>query len=307
MQLSTLLVLLAPEGRPQPALERAIWLAQQCGARLDLLYVDFNPVFEHNLLLSKHSLQQAREGYLNELNQWLHSLTEPLLRQGLKVKAHLRWGSPQHQEVLKHLAEHPADLILKSHHHPNLLERLHFGHEDWQLLRHCAEPLWLARETTPAISHLAAALDPTHSADKPAALDHALILAARTLSERLNLRADYLHCHQPLPPSLLFDAELMGSYPQYRQESLEQHQKALYELTGPYQLPDSAVHFLPGLPEEALPAFIEQQGIDLLLMGAISRSKLKELLLGHTAERLMQHLPCDLLILKPRAHAKAPS
>lgn len=301
MQMNRLLVLLAPQGRPQSALERARWLAQHSGVQIDLLYVDFNPVFEHNLLLSRHSLQQARDGYLQELNQWLHGLAQPLRQLGLNVNAHLRWGSPQHEEVLKHLTEHPADLIFKTHHHPNFLERLHFGHEDWQLLRHCREPLWLTRETQQPVKHIAAALDPTHSADKPAALDHALILAARELSERLNLRADYLHCHQPLPPSLLFDAELMGSYPQYQQESLEQHRKALFELTEHYQLPEHSVHFLPGLPEEVLPAFVEQQGIDLLLMGAISRSKFKQLLLGHTAERLMERLPCDLLILKPPA------
>jgi len=34
-------------------------------------------------------------------------------------------------------------------------------------------------------------------------------------------------------------------------------------------------------------------------MGAISRSGLKRLLIGNTAERVLEHLPCDLLIVKP--------
>jgi len=35
-------------------------------------------------------------------------------------------------------------------------------------------------------------------------------------------------------------------------------------------------------------------------MGALARSGLKRLLIGNTAERVLDHLPCDLLVIKPR-------
>ena len=35
-------------------------------------------------------------------------------------------------------------------------------------------------------------------------------------------------------------------------------------------------------------------------MGALARSGLKRLLIGNTAERVMDHLPCDLLVIKPK-------
>ncbi|MAB41738.1 MAG: hypothetical protein CMK77_05585 [Pseudomonadales bacterium] len=56
---------------------------------------------------------------------------------------------------------------------------------------------------------------------------------------------------------------------------------------------------LEGDPEEALPGFVEEQKIDLLIMGAVSRSRLESALIGHTAERLIDATPCDLLIIKP--------
>jgi universal stress protein E len=34
-------------------------------------------------------------------------------------------------------------------------------------------------------------------------------------------------------------------------------------------------------------------------MGAISRNRWKRLFIGATAERTLDHLPCDLLIVKP--------
>jgi universal stress protein E len=37
----------------------------------------------------------------------------------------------------------------------------------------------------------------------------------------------------------------------------------------------------------------------MVVMGALARSGLKRLLIGNTAERLLDHLPCDLLVVKP--------
>jgi universal stress protein E len=37
----------------------------------------------------------------------------------------------------------------------------------------------------------------------------------------------------------------------------------------------------------------------VVVMGAISRNRWKRLFIGATAERTLEHLPCDLLIVKP--------
>jgi universal stress protein E len=33
-------------------------------------------------------------------------------------------------------------------------------------------------------------------------------------------------------------------------------------------------------------------------MGAVSRSRLRELFVGSTAERILDHLPCDVLVIR---------
>ena len=40
-------------------------------------------------------------------------------------------------------------------------------------------------------------------------------------------------------------------------------------------------------------------GVSLLVLGAISRSRVESALIGHTAERLLDDVPCDMLIIKP--------
>ena len=37
---------------------------------------------------------------------------------------------------------------------------------------------------------------------------------------------------------------------------------------------------------------------DLMVMGAVSRSRLREIFIGSTAERVLDHLPCDVLVVK---------
>jgi universal stress protein E len=38
---------------------------------------------------------------------------------------------------------------------------------------------------------------------------------------------------------------------------------------------------------------------DIVVMGAVSRGRLKNIFIGNTAERVLDHLPCDVLIPKP--------
>ena len=54
----------------------------------------------------------------------------------------------------------------------------------------------------------------------------------------------------------------------------------------------------PGFPAEVLPQYLDQVQASLLVMGAISRSRLQEIFIGSTAERVLDRLPCDVLVLR---------
>ncbi len=43
---------------------------------------------------------------------------------------------------------------------------------------------------------------------------------------------------------------------------------------------------------------------DIVVMGAIARSALKRVFIGSTAERVLETLPCDVLVVKPPDFAK---
>ncbi|MCQ4345982.1 universal stress protein [Pseudomonas stutzeri] len=306
MPLKQLLVIIDPTQTPQPALARAAWIARRSGAALELLICEFNSTLDSGLLFDAPALDKARASLLAQRREWLEQLAAPLRQEGLTVGCEVRWGKPLHKMIIVRAEELKPDLVLKTAHSHGLIRRLLLSNTCWQLLRYCPAPLWLVKpEGEWRGQRLAAALDPTHSADKPAALDHQLIAVARELSQTLGLEDHYLHSYAPLPRTLVFDAELVADYEYYVERTGERHREAFEQLLEGHAIDKPRSHLLQGFAEETLPRFVEENAVDLLVMGAIARGHLDTALIGHTAERVLENVDCDLLVVKPQG-APAP-
>lgn len=59
------------------------------------------------------------------------------------------------------------------------------------------------------------------------------------------------------------------------------------------------IRVISGSPEPAIMELIEQESIDLLIMGTIGRAGIRGVLTGNTAERLLPRLQCSMLAVKP--------
>jgi universal stress protein E len=73
----------------------------------------------------------------------------------------------------------------------------------------------------------------------------------------------------------------------------------LAELAGQHGLPPDRVHVEQGSAVDVLPRAAETLAADIVVMGAVSRSRLQEVFLGSTAERVLDRLGCDVLVVKP--------
>lgn len=302
MSLTQLLVVIDPTQSRQPALERAAWIARRCGAAIELLVCEFHSALDSGALFDHARLERARADLLEQRRAWLESLAEPLRQEGLQVDLAVRWGKPLHRIIIERATELRPDLLLKTTHSHGLLQRLLLSNSSWQLIRHCPVPLWLVKpELDWHGQRLAVAVDPTHSADKPASLDRQLIDSAQALGKALGLEDHYLHSYAPLPRTLVFDAELVADYEYYVERTGERHREAFETLLAQYPVEPARRHLLQGFAEETLPRFVEDNGVDLLVMGAIARGHLDTALIGHTAERVLEAVGCDLLVIKPAA------
>jgi universal stress protein E len=57
-------------------------------------------------------------------------------------------------------------------------------------------------------------------------------------------------------------------------------------------------HQLPGAARDVLPFFARDRQADLVVIGAVARWSLRRAVIGGTAERVLDHLPCDILIVR---------
>lgn len=76
------------------------------------------------------------------------------------------------------------------------------------------------------------------------------------------------------------------------QEALR-HRQARPEL-------EIVTHVCSGVPFQEICYFAERENVQLIVVGTHGRSGLAHLLIGSTAERVVQHATCPVLSLKPR-------
>lgn len=301
MELRNVLVVIDPTSETdQPALRRAEQLVGfYPEATFTLFLCDYNSALDGGRLFATPGLEKARASLLKQHEVFLDKLAKPLREKTSKVNTRAVWGKRLDRHILQASQESHADLLLKTTHHHNPIKKLLLSNTDWQLIRHCESPLWLVKQADTLIGSICASVDPLHEADKPAALDYKLIANAESLSKVMRAQMYITHCFNPLPRTLVFDASIIGDYEAYASDVRARHEEAFSELADKAGIPATHRQLLQGYPEEVIPEYIEKQAINLLVMGAVSRSRLDAALIGHTAERLLDEVPCDVLVMKP--------
>ena len=297
--IKSILVVVDPTRDDQPAVERAAMLAEKLGAELQLFcchYVSLALAYPLPAAIPSYDI---RSRFLSEQRERMEALANSLNTRGLKSTSDVRWEFPLDEGILRKVDETRPDLVVKDTHHHTAIGRAIFSPTDWSLMRGCHAALWLVKpEPWPEEPKLVTAVDPFHTHDKPAALDHELLTTSLHLADKLSGTAHVVHAYSALsylPAPLLEGAAVpVGD----AAASQAYHKEGLDDLMARYDLPSDQVHLLEGMPREALPAFCSQIGANLTVMGAVSRGRLQRLVIGATAEAVLDQLPSDVLILK---------
>lgn len=302
--ISKVLAVVDPTAEDQPALQRAAWFAKQSGAELELLICYYNEYLSGDRLFDSPSLESARSEVMANHEKLLEQFAEPIRESGVVVTTTASWDHPLYEGIVRRAVSSGADIVFKDTHHHSAVTRALLSNTDWNLIRTCPTLLWLVKpnEITDA-SVIVAAIDPMNQNDKPAALDDEILNISKALGEYVGADVHAFHSYDPriavatatanayIPVSLPFD--------EIEQQMHEEHQARFNEITSFHGLADDHTHLIAGLTHEELPQIATKLKADIVVMGAVARNRWKRLFIGATAERTLEHLPCDLLIVKP--------
>ena len=290
---------------PGGALRRAAELARATGARVELFHAVTEPLTQaHGPRAGQTHLQLTPEESVATARRWLERMARSALLEGCAVKVVTDWDRPAHEAIVRRAVATRADLIISGTRSRSLTNRLLLRHTDWELVRHAPVPLLLVKSARRARKAVVlAAVDPLHANAKPARLDSRILDTAQGMAAVLKGTLHAFHAYVPLTVSL---AAGFGEPILWDSTAAEKSHTALVirEFTRCLRksaLPPARRHLRLGDPASELVAVAAKIRATLVVMGAVSRSRLGQLLIGSTAERALDELGCDVLIIKPHA------
>lgn len=294
------LVVVDPTASFHPSIERATWLANHTPARIELFISDNADTRSHGAAAA-----EARAAIAERHRLRLEQLAAPLRDQALTVGVDVRWDYPLHDSIVRKAHDFGADLVIKDTHYHTALKRAIFSNTDWSLIRACAATLWLVKPRPPGQKPcIVAAVDPLHDRDKPADLDNRILTTAKNLSDALGGEVHAFHAFD-VTAAIAVSTDSMTMPIALPINDLAdamraQHAEAVERLCKQHRISGDRMHIHQGGTRQMLLTLTEQLRADVVVMGAISRSGLKGLFLGNTAEDVLDRLHCDLMIVKPK-------
>lgn len=299
------ILLIAPtDMRRSPAMRQAALLARDCGAVLHLLLADHSVALELVGRLRRDDAARLHESFLRERRDWLEREAEDLRAGGLTVTTEAVWTKRPAEEIVLHAVEWQADLVVKDVQLGPVTRRLVATPVDRMLLRRCPAPLLMVNSEHLSPRRIVVAADVTLGPADPLnvrIVEHALALSYATGAE-LHLA----YAFQVVAPIDATTPMLATAISGDVYESLYRvHRESFDAFAAAFGVPQDRQHFLDGPAALALSDFAAESSSDVIVMGTTHRSRFERVLMGSTAEAMLEHLPCNVLAIKSPGMAAA--
>jgi universal stress protein E len=286
---------------PRALLTKAARIARRFGGKLELLHVIAHPYVVPGDVSGGEQVMTAE---VSRQKEQLERVARRLRRAGLKVECSVVWDYPASDAIVRYVLKSKPDILLAESHRHSKLSRWFVAHTDWELIRSCPCPLWLIK--TPRLVdrlRVLTAVDPFHAHSKPVALDDELLRVAKVLTGKSG-RAGVSHVY-PLPITMAaggLGEPIWVNPPAQELKRAKQRVSATVDAVAErFGITRSNRIVQAGDPALELPTIVNHWKAHVLVMGAVSRSALKRAFIGHTAERVIDAVQCDVLIVKPLA------
>jgi len=294
-----------PRLKSSPAVAKAVQLARALGAQLELFHAIATPLYVDAYFTPSGTLKNYERATRKQRLKELESLAERVRGSGIKVTIAADWDYPVYEAVLRRASRTRADLIVTERHlgrhlAPGLLQLT-----DWELLRLSPAPVLIVKSAAP-YKHpvVLAAVDPAHTFSKPANLDREILSAGSLVAGALRGSLHAMHAFIPIPAAAISKGILdQGTCEAFEKQAAANAKRSLDTALRLLKIPAARRHLVPRHPIDAIEQTAREIRSAIVVMGAVSRSGLKRFFIGNTAESVLDHLTCDILIVKP-AHFK---
>lgn len=302
----------ADMGDAQIAVESALALAETHGATVEVIACVEPP---HDLMiLSRLSGADPDTLIAEAVAQTRKAVEQRLAEIAPEKQINLSVAvGKAYLEIIRHVAHAGCDFVVKKAEPLSGAERFLFASTDQHLLRKCPCPVWLQTPSAPTrAKRLLAAIDldigGAAEPDTLTALNRRVIEAACLMANRPDAEVIVLHAWDAIGEGMVWtfaggsDSQL--SVDRYVNEILDARHAAMSrfldqmrEELGPR--PRLVPRLVRGSPEAVINDQSREVAADVVVMGTVARTGLSGVLIGNTAENIINSLGCPVLAVKP--------
>ena len=276
------------------ALEQALWFAREHAARLVLTHiVEPIPLGPYPILMAPCNDLAIRDIALGRIEELAASLESDELDLGIRVEM----GEPGSQ-LIDVAGSVNANLIVLGTRGLSGLEHLVMGSTAEYVVRRSACPVLTAHPSDRVlVGSIETVILPTDlSPDANCAID--AFLEIFTNAGRPQVVLTYADRTPPYLEPFLHEALLRMNEPDVVKEEIERKMEPVAERlrAAGFEL-ETAV--LDGDPVSVITDLASDRSADLIMMSTHGRSAIVNVLLGRTAQRIVQHASCPVLTVRP--------
>ena len=274
-----------PQGDPLPhhvvsLMNHARWGQKISGARLTLMAV-----------IDEHSGPDV----IASVTEMVREQLLPLVAESgadIEVVAGLPF-----REIIRRVLRHGHDLVMLAARKHSLVHRSIVGSTAIKLMRKCPCPVWVV---------------PRHFDHRPLTVLSAvgfhgitrriLELSAR-LAELTEGEWHVLHCMEyPREGAMRLQKASADAIDEYRAKARDEAWKRMHELAEPVAKESGVTPrfwLAQGDADEEVIKAVSQLDVDVIVMGTVGREGVPGMLIGNTAEKVLQLVECSVLAVKP--------
>lgn len=299
----TLLIAYDGFDRKEPIPAQAIAIARTLGARLHIVHVTGDAPAE-TWAVGTLTSGQLHRSVLATRSEQLEKLAARVRKLGIEVETEVRTGNA-HVELIKSVVERNADLLMLVDHPKDRVKGPSFGATTMKLLRKCPCPVWAQRSATrSAYRKVLAAVDLGPESDRASSPNGAILeMALMTARARPGTKLYVLHAWTLWGESLLRGPVRTpeSEIARLTSDALRERERRMSELLSAHRT--EGIEVVPliakGEATRLVPAAVEELKVDVLVMGTVARTGLPGLIIGNTAEKILNQVSCSVLTVKP--------
>ena len=269
---------------------QAVALARNNNAHLTLV----------DVVLAHHATQAV----LAERRKRLERIIPAVKAEGVSNVDILVLSGTPFLEITRQVLRAGHDLAIASAEGGSKLRSVFFGSTATHMMRKAPCPVWIVKPGQSAsYRRILACIDPVADTTGSNALNHSILRLATSLSKVEFADLHIVHAWEVEGKDRDTVSSEVRDYTKIeilaRHESV--HKERVEDLLADYDLGsiEHQVHLPRMAPQQAIVELVEREGIDIVVMGTVSRTGIPGLIIGSSAETVLSAVRCSLLTVKP--------